>query len=134
MVKMNVSPLTNVIIKHFTGMKKQSRKLQYCGDGVQCLRVSQYVPDAGLARHSLDAYDGEVDGPRLEAHLEDFGGERGRIQVAGCHVGDPGVLLIQANLRSKKYMVSKVSKVQKNSSKLNELKNDLVGTLGPTGS
>ena len=58
------------------------------------------VPDAGLARHSLDADDGEVDGPRLEAHLEDFGGERGRIQVAGCHVGDPGVLLIQADLRS----------------------------------
>ena len=64
-------------------------------------RSPNKLPDAGLARHSLDGDDCEMDGPRLEAHLGDLGGERGRSQVAtGCHVRDPGVLLIQADLRS----------------------------------
>ena len=59
-------------------------------------RSPNKLPDAGLARHSLDADDGEVDGPRLEAlgHLGDLGGERSRSQVGGRHVRDPGVLLI----------------------------------------
>ena len=43
-----------------------------------------YVLDAGLACHSLDSDDGDVDGPRHEALLDlgDIGGQRGRCQVA----------------------------------------------------
>ena len=37
--------------------------------GVQCLSI-MYLLHAGLARHSFDADDGDVHGPRLELVLD----------------------------------------------------------------
>ena len=61
-----------------------------------------FLLDAGLASHSLDADDGDVHGPRLELVLDvgDLGGEGGRGQVGGSHVGYPRILLVEADLRS----------------------------------
>ena len=61
-----------------------------------------YLLDAGLASHSFDANDGDVHGPRLELVLDvgDLGGEGGRGQVGGSHVGYPRILLVEADLRS----------------------------------
>ena len=69
--------------------------------GVQCLSI-MYLLHAGLARHSFDANDGDVHGPRLKLVLDvgDLGGEGGWGQVGGSHVGYPRILLVEADLRS----------------------------------